>query len=96
MPHIYLKTISVADVLRPDDLIVCLLVGLIAGALAGLVVRGCGFGCVGVGNVIVGIIGSLIAASTVPWNGAATLLRQLVRLIPIAVSSNRIMKECRL
>jgi len=34
MPHIYLKTINVADVLQPGNLVAWLLVGLIAGALA--------------------------------------------------------------
>ncbi len=60
MPHIYLKTINVADVLQPGNLVAWLLVGLIAGALAGLVVRGRGFGCIG--DIVVGLIGSLIGA----------------------------------
>lgn len=68
MLHIYLKTINVADVLQPGNLIAWLLVGLVAGAFAGLVVRGRGFGCIG--DIIIGLIGSLIGAiidSALDW-----------------------------
>src|SRR2546430_16902299 len=68
MVPIHLKTINVADVLHPGSLIAWLLVGLIAGALAGLVVRGRGFGCIG--DIVVGLIGSLIGAiidSALDW-----------------------------
>lgn len=41
-----------------ESLIVLVLVGLVAGFLAGLVVKGGGFGFVG--NVIVGVIGAFI------------------------------------
>ena len=34
------------------------LIGLIAGAVAGRIVRGSGFGCLG--NIVVGVIGSLV------------------------------------
>ncbi|GIW07189.1 MAG: transglycosylase [Dehalococcoidia bacterium] len=40
------------------SIVLWLLVGLIAGWLAGMVVRGAGFGIIG--NIIVGIIGALI------------------------------------
>ncbi|MFN8534208.1 MAG: GlsB/YeaQ/YmgE family stress response membrane protein [Dehalococcoidia bacterium] len=47
--------------LGPGDVIVWLFVGLIAGWLAGIVVRGGGFGMIG--NIIVGIGGGLIGGS---------------------------------
>jgi uncharacterized membrane protein YeaQ/YmgE (transglycosylase-associated protein family) len=68
MLHISLRTINVADVLQPGNVIAWLLVGLIAGAFAGLVVRGRGFGCIG--DIIIGLIGSLIGAildSSLDW-----------------------------
>ncbi len=47
--------------------IIALVIGGIAGWLAGLVVEGMGFGLVG--NVVVGIIGAIIAAFLFPWLG---------------------------
>lgn len=48
-------------------IIVTLIVGGIAGWLAGLVVRGFGFGILG--NIVVGIIGALIASWLLPKLG---------------------------
>ena len=55
---IVVKTIDLSQVLQPGNIIAWLLVGLIAGALAGFFMRGRGFGCLG--NIIVGLIGSVI------------------------------------
>jgi len=49
------------------NLIVWLIIGGIAGWLAGLLVEGYGFGLVG--NVVVGIIGSIIAGWLLPRIG---------------------------
>lgn len=49
--------------------IVWLIVGGIAGWLAGLVVRGYGFGIIG--NIIVGIVGAFIAGWLLPRLGIA-------------------------
>jgi uncharacterized membrane protein YeaQ/YmgE (transglycosylase-associated protein family) len=49
------------------DLIVWLVIGGVAGWLAGLLVKGYGFGVVG--NVIVGIVGSIIAGWLLPRIG---------------------------
>jgi uncharacterized membrane protein YeaQ/YmgE (transglycosylase-associated protein family) len=46
--------------LEPIGLIALLVVGAIAGWLAGLIVRGYGFGLIG--NIVVGIIGAFIGA----------------------------------
>ena len=47
-----------------ESLIIFLLVGGVAGWLAGLIVRGGGFGIVG--NIVVGIVGAFIAGFLFP------------------------------
>jgi uncharacterized membrane protein YeaQ/YmgE (transglycosylase-associated protein family) len=51
----------------PEGLIVFLIVGAIAGWLAGLVVKGYGFGLLG--NIVVGIVGAFIAGWLLPKVG---------------------------
>jgi uncharacterized membrane protein YeaQ/YmgE (transglycosylase-associated protein family) len=53
--------------MRTESLIIFLLVGAIAGWLAGKIVRGFGFGLIG--NIIVGIIGAFIAGWLLPRLG---------------------------
>jgi uncharacterized membrane protein YeaQ/YmgE (transglycosylase-associated protein family) len=53
--------------LEPMGLIALLVVGAIAGWLAGQIVRGYGFGLVG--NIVVGIIGAVIGAWLLPKVG---------------------------
>jgi uncharacterized membrane protein YeaQ/YmgE (transglycosylase-associated protein family) len=50
-----------------ESLIVILFVGLVAGWLAGKVVRGAGFGIIG--DIIIGIIGAFIASWLFPRLG---------------------------
>ena len=50
-----------------EGIIIILLVGLIAGWLAGQFVRGGGFGMVG--DIVVGIVGALIAGWLFPYLG---------------------------
>ena len=50
-----------------ESLIAWLIVGAIAGWLAGLIVKGFGFGLVG--NIVVGIIGAVIAGWLLPRLG---------------------------
>ena len=50
-----------------EAIIVILLVGAVAGWLAGLIVRGMGFGLIG--NIVVGIVGAFIAAWLLPRIG---------------------------
>ena len=52
-----------------QSLIIWLLVGAIAGWLAGMVVKGGGFGLIG--DIIVGIVGALIAGWLLPQLGIA-------------------------
>jgi len=47
-----------------EGIIVILFVGLIAGWLAGKIVRGAGFGLIG--NIVIGIIGALVAGWLLP------------------------------
>jgi uncharacterized membrane protein YeaQ/YmgE (transglycosylase-associated protein family) len=51
----------------PNSLIIWLLIGAVAGWLAGLVMKGGGFGLVG--DIIVGIIGAFIAGLLFPRLG---------------------------
>ncbi|MGQ3352997.1 MAG: GlsB/YeaQ/YmgE family stress response membrane protein [Phreatobacter sp.] len=50
-----------------ESLLVLILVGAIAGWLAGLIVKGFGFGLVG--NIVIGILGALIATWLFPRLG---------------------------
>ncbi len=50
-----------------QSIIVILIIGAVAGWLAGLIVRGAGFGLIG--NIIVGIIGALVAGWLLPQLG---------------------------
>lgn len=45
-------------VLSPGNVLAWIIVGLIAGALAGLLTRGRGYGCLG--DIVVGLLGSLL------------------------------------
>ncbi len=53
--------------LSSEGLLVVLFVGLVAGWLAGKIVRGAGFGVIG--DIIVGILGALIASLLFPKLG---------------------------
>jgi uncharacterized membrane protein YeaQ/YmgE (transglycosylase-associated protein family) len=52
-----------------ESFIVWLIVGAIAGWLAGLIVKGYGFGLIG--NIVVGIVGAVIAGWLLPRLGIA-------------------------
>jgi uncharacterized membrane protein YeaQ/YmgE (transglycosylase-associated protein family) len=53
-----------------ESLLIFLLIGAIAGYLAGLIVKGYGFGLVG--NIVIGIVGALIAGWLLPRLGLFT------------------------
>ena len=50
-------------------IIAALIIGGIAGWLAGLIVRGAGFGIIG--NIVIGIIGALLASWLLPQLGVS-------------------------
>ena len=52
-----------------ESLIIWLIVGAVAGWLAGLIVKGMGFGLLG--NIVVGIVGAFIAGWLLPRLGIA-------------------------
>jgi uncharacterized membrane protein YeaQ/YmgE (transglycosylase-associated protein family) len=52
-----------------ESLLVFLIVGAIAGWLAGVLVKGFGFGLLG--NIVVGIVGALIAGWLFPFLGVS-------------------------
>ena len=53
-----IRTIDLGTILEPGGLLAWLVVGLIAGFLASLFIRGRSSGCIG--NTVVGLIGSVI------------------------------------
>ena len=53
--------------MQADALLILLLVGAIAGFLAGVIVKGYGFGTLG--NIIVGVVGAVIAGALLPRLG---------------------------
>ena len=60
-------------------IIAALIIGAIAGWLAGKIVRGAGFGLIG--NIVLGIIGSLLASFLLPYFGiglGASAFRDIV------------------
>lgn len=52
-----------------ESLIILLVIGAIAGFLAGLIVKGYGFGLIG--NIVVGIVGAFIGSWLLPQVGFA-------------------------
>ena len=65
--------------LSNESILVILFVGLVAGWLAGKVVRGAGFGIIG--DIVIGIVGALIASWLLPRLGIALgtgLLREIL------------------
>jgi uncharacterized membrane protein YeaQ/YmgE (transglycosylase-associated protein family) len=67
------------------DLLVFLLVGAIAGWLAGLIVRGFGFGLIG--NIVVGIIGALVAGYLFPRLGVGLPAGMIGEILSAAVGA---------
>jgi uncharacterized membrane protein YeaQ/YmgE (transglycosylase-associated protein family) len=51
------------------DILAAILIGAIAGWLAGLIVRGAGFGLIG--NIVIGILGALVASWVLPRLGVS-------------------------
>lgn len=52
-----------------ESIVVWLIVGAIAGWLAGLIVKGAGFGLLG--NIVIGIIGAVVAGWLLPRLGVS-------------------------
>ena len=65
--------------LSGESLLVILIVGLIAGWLAGKIVQGTGFGLIG--DIVIGIVGAFIASWLFPKLGIHIAVGSLVREI---------------
>lgn len=66
-----------------ESVIIWAIVGGIAGLLAGIVVKGFGFGLVG--NIVVGILGAFLAGWLLPLSGVSfTLVSPLITSIAYA------------
>ena len=71
-------------------ILAALVIGAIAGWLAGLIVRGAGFGLIG--NIVIGIIGALVASWLLPQLGVSlggSALRDIVNATIGAVDRSR-------
>jgi uncharacterized membrane protein YeaQ/YmgE (transglycosylase-associated protein family) len=67
--------------MEPQGIVIWLLIGAVAGFLAGLVMEGGGFGLIG--NIIIGILGAIVAGYLFPRLGvsipiADPLIRSIV------------------
>jgi uncharacterized membrane protein YeaQ/YmgE (transglycosylase-associated protein family) len=56
--------------MQPEALLILLVIGAVAGFLAGLIVKGYGFGVVG--NIVVGIVGAVFGGWLLPRMGLFT------------------------
>lgn len=66
-----------------EAILIVLLVGAVAGWLAGLIMKGAGFGLIG--NIIVGIVGAFVAAWLLPALGVSfSIINPLITSIVYA------------
>lgn len=71
--------------LDPNSLIIWLIIGAIAGWLAGQIVKGGGFGLIG--DIIVGIVGAFIAGELFPFLGLRLGGGMLSQIITAAIGA---------
>ena len=67
------------------DILAWLIIGAIAGWLAGLIVSGFGFGLIG--NIVVGIIGALVAGWVLPQLGIALATGTLGSIVDATIGA---------
>ena len=72
-------------VLSNESIIVILFVGLVAGWLAGKIVRGTGFGIIG--DIVVGIVGAFIASLLFPRLGIHLGFGLVAKIIDSAIGA---------
>jgi uncharacterized membrane protein YeaQ/YmgE (transglycosylase-associated protein family) len=69
--------------MEPQTIVIWLLIGAVAGFLAGLVMEGGGFGLIG--NIIIGILGAVVAGYLFPRLGVSIPIADpLIRSIIIS------------
>jgi uncharacterized membrane protein YeaQ/YmgE (transglycosylase-associated protein family) len=71
--------------LSGESLIVIIFVGLVAGWLAGKIVRGAGFGIIG--DIVIGIIGAFIASWLFPRLGIHLGVGLVAKIIDSAIGA---------
>jgi uncharacterized membrane protein YeaQ/YmgE (transglycosylase-associated protein family) len=71
--------------LSGESLIVILFVGLVAGWLAGKIVRGAGFGIIG--DIVIGIVGAFIASWLFPRLGIHLGVGLVAKIIDSAIGA---------
>lgn len=70
------------DDMTIEGILITLLIGAIAGWLAGQIVRGAGFGLIG--NIVIGIVGAFVAGLLLPGLGILATQNALVNQIIFA------------
>ena len=70
-----------------EALLITILVGIVAGWIAGKVVRGAGFGLIG--DLIVGIVGAFIGGWLLPQLGVGTIVHNVIvdRILVAAIGA---------
>jgi uncharacterized membrane protein YeaQ/YmgE (transglycosylase-associated protein family) len=68
-----------------ETLVILLLIGAVAGFLAGLIVEGYGFGLVG--NIVVGIVGAILGGWLLPRIGIFTTGGVVAEIITATIGS---------
>ena len=63
-----------------EAILIILVIGAVAGWLAGQIVRGMGFGLIG--NIVVGIVGAVIAGYLLPRLGVGLCVGMVAALLP--------------
>ena len=66
-------------------IIAAIVIGAIAGWLAGLIVRGAGFGLIG--NIVIGILGALVASWILPQLGVMLAAGTLGRILDATIGA---------
>jgi uncharacterized membrane protein YeaQ/YmgE (transglycosylase-associated protein family) len=79
------RSVPGEDTMDLMGLIIFLLIGAIAGWLAGQIVRGYGFGLVG--NIVVGIVGALIAGWLFPRLGIGLPFGTIGEILSAAIGA---------
>ena len=67
------------------SIIAAIVIGAVAGWLAGLIVRGAGFGLIG--NVVIGILGALVASWILPQLGVMLAAGTLGRILDATIGA---------
>src|ERR1700759_3749804 len=70
-------------------IIAALIIGAVAGWLAGLIVRGAGFGLIG--NIVIGILGALVAGWVLPQLGVVLAAGTLGQILDATIGAGIIL-----